>query len=664
MLVTPQKDGSLWIDEPEKTAGFDLGNRSLFIKTNGKGDLNQIYFAHGGHAGACHLELKVNGQMVQFSQARAIGRLWQLYAATNVFRAETSVFLEEKITAVFERIAITAADQDITVEITLKVDITPPPAPKGWFKHLVAVYIPRLPPFAWRWGWGLGRWLQTPAPQTLRLESDSSLSAVGKVAWQLAANQAFSQSKIQGKQAEVKFKITVLAGQQTQLDLALAESGVITGRQALNVLPAALENAQQYAEWLNQQVDIADPVLRSLYVSGLNASKAMFKEFPGGFKGLVAGPDYAYPPRIYYRDSYWTAQALLDTCPELVREHLLNLAAGVHPDGQCPSGVFAAHLLKVWHAPANCDADWLANHFDSPSFFILLLNDYLQKTGDWELLNLVPAQLNPGLQWPIMTIAQKAHAAIEYLIHCDSDGDGLIEKPHLANDWADNIKRSTWVSYDQGLFIAALRAYAGLCGHLNNQDQPERYTKMADKALQGMLRELWDEKLGYFVNYKRPDFTETNLSVDTLVVLYFNLLDEAHTTRLLEAAKRLLRASNNHEQPYGDYGLLCAYPIYSRQEDLFDKSASPYWYHNGADWPYWDGMLSSILLRRHDPLGIEVLTRWWIYGLEQGWLTPVEYYSPAFPVGGMLQGWSSMPAASLLRYLSVVKEKLNETAQE
>jgi glycogen debranching enzyme len=175
-----------------------------------------------------------------------------------------------------------------------------------------------------------------------------------------------------------------------------------------------------------------------------------------------------------------------------------------------------------------------------------------------------------------------------------------------------------------------------------------------------MRRELWDEKLGYFVNYRRPEFTEKNLSVDTLVALYYHLLNENETQRILQAADRLLRASQNTEQPYGDYGLLCAYPIYSNPEDLFDKSASPFCYHNGADWPYWNGMLADVLLERHDPAALDVLTRWWVYGLEQGWLTPVEYYSPAYPVGGMLQGWSSMPAATLWRKLSLVKELIHE----
>ena len=71
-------------------------------------------------------------------------------------------------------------------------------------------------------------------------------------------------------------------------------------------------------------------------------------------------------------------------------------------------------------------------------------------------------------------------------------------------------------------------------------------------------------------------------------------------------------------------------------------------------------MYAAVLLRRHDPLGLEVLSRWWSYGLEQGWLTPVEYFSPAWPVGGMLQGWSSMPAAVLARELSTVKQLLND----
>ena len=662
MLVHPQNDGSLWIDEPREAAGFDLGNRSLFVKTNGQGDLKQIYFAHGAFAGAWRLVLKINDREVAFHHARAIGRLWELFTEDEGLRVKLSVFLDESMAAVFERISLESVFSDLTVEADLQFDITPPLAPRGRLYHLIATYLPRLPVFSWRWGWGMGRWLQKPAPQALSVEGGSVLCASGKTAWQFTANRPFEKYTLQGRHADISIKFHIPAGESINLDLTLAEARQMTAGEALRRLPAALQNAIDYAAWLNSRVQVEDLLLKSLYVAGLNASKAMYKEFPGGFKGLVAGPDYAYPPRIYFRDGYWTAQALLDTEPALVREHLLNLAAGVHPDGRCPSGVFAAHLLKVWHAPANCDADWLADHFDSPSYFILLLNDYLQTSTDWSLMNVVTKPLNPGLKWPPMTVLQKAHAAIEYLISRDTDGDGLIEKPYLANDWADNIKRSVWVSYDQGLYIAALRAYALFEERLGQSKEARRYQNLAEKAQQAMIRELWDEELGYFVNYRRPGFTEKNLSVDTLVTLYFDLLEEPYKTRLLESAKRLLVASQNRQQPFGNYGLLCAYPPYACREDLFDKSASPYRYHNGADWPYWDGMLASILLRNRDPLAIDVLTRWWIYGLEQGWLTPVEYYSPAYPVGGMLQGWSSMSAAVLKRRLVEVRELNHETA--
>jgi glycogen debranching enzyme len=662
MHVIPQNDGSLFIKEPEKTAGFDMGNRSMFIKTNGKGDLNQIYFCKGAHAGSWKLSILIDGNPVSFQTAKAIGHLWALNHQSDLGQIESSVFIDDNSPCVFERLTFQAPPkQELNLKITLEVDITAPPAPKGKFKDIVARYLPRLPKYSWYWGWGMGRWLQTPAPKELFKYGKSGLGASGKVEWSLAANRQYSSLEIQKRNAVMEFLIQVPAGNKEILDFVLVDKDVLPADEAISHVSAALHDAIEYSKWLNRQINIEDPLLRSLYVSGLNASRSMFKEFPGGFNGLMAGADYAFPPRIYFRDSYWTMPALLDTAPELVREHLISLAAGVHPNGECASGVFAPHLLKEWQAPANCDADWLANHFDSPSFFILLLNDYLHKTQDWSLLKVIPPLLNPGLKWPARSIAEKAQAAIEYLISLDKDGDGLIEKPYLANDWADNIKRSTWVSYDQGLFIAALRAYASWDNQLHNSIT-EKYNLLADKALQGMYRELWDEELGYFVNYRRPGFTETNLSIDSLVVVYFNLLDEAHTQRLLDAVKSKLVASNNTEQPYGNYGLLCSYPPYKNNSDLFDKSASPYWYHNCADWPYWNGMMAKVLLQRHDPIGLEILLHWWKYSLDQGWLTPVEYYSPAFPVGGMLQGWSSMPAATLLQQLITVQEFINEKA--
>jgi|GEM_PF-5255591 len=129
--------------------------------------------------------------------------------------------------------------------------------------------------------------------------------------------------------------------------------------------------------------------------------------------------------------------------------------------------------------------------------------------------------------------------------------------------------------------------------------------------------------------------------------------EENANTRFLvgQEAARSLQTRFNLRQPYGDWGVICVYPNYLNQSDLFSKSELPYCYHNGADWPYWDGVYAALLNRQGDPDWRYVLTRWWEVGLQQGRLTPVEYYSPTYPSGGMLQDWSAVPAAVLVKVL-------------
>jgi len=109
-----------------------MGNRTLFLKTNGRGDLNQIYFAHGAHAGAWKLELHANGIPVNFDTALAIGRLWKLDCQNGSGQIKASVFLDETMPAAFESIVASAPEtSDLKLEITVKVDVTAPPLPKA-----------------------------------------------------------------------------------------------------------------------------------------------------------------------------------------------------------------------------------------------------------------------------------------------------------------------------------------------------------------------------------------------------------------------------------------------------------------------------------------------------------------------------------------------------
>jgi hypothetical protein len=47
-----------------------------------------------------------------------------------------------------------------------------------------------------------------------------------------------------------------------------------------------------------------------------------------------------------------------------------------------------------------------------------------------------------------------------------------------------------------------------------------------------------------------------------------------------------LKTRANAEQPYGNWGVMCAYPPVRRGGDTLAKSSFPSRYHNGSDWPY------------------------------------------------------------------------------
>jgi len=247
-----------------------------------------------------------------------------------------------------------------------------------------------------------------------------------------------------------------------------------------------------------------------------------------------------------------------------------------------------------------------------------------------------------------VTLFQHAAACMNYLLGCDQDGDALFEKPHAANDWADNVLRDGLVTYDLALFYRALVCLAWLARQRGDSALADHYQAYAQQVRQGMNAKLWDETLGYYRNYQRHGFAETNLSIDSLLTVLYGVANEQQAARSLEAAKRYLQTRNNPEQSYGDWGVMCCYPFYHDPADLFSISAQPYHYHNGADWPYWDGVYGLILLQRNDPDWRYVLTRWWEIALEQGVLTPFEYAAPPYPHGGLLQGWSAMPAVALL----------------
>lgn len=417
-----------------------------------------------------------------------------------------------------------------------------------------------------------------------------------------------------------KFRYVVSAG--TRNDFTFCDV-----MQALSDFDQAAKEAQKYIDGLGCPDCVkGDDFMETYYKSLLNCSISNYKEL-GKFKGFLAGIVYQFPARTYYRDAYWTVLSVLPVRPNLVRNEIVTLANGINKKGECPSAV-KFNFKNYW-----------GNHYDSPSFFVAMIYDYVVHTGD---LSVLKEECACG------TIIDAAKLVLDRLEQ-ETDSTGLLVKGGEYNrrDWCDNVFRSTYVTYDEALYARALFAMSELCDACNTDGSAyyAKYVKVK-KAINDLL---WDEKKGYYVNYKSKDFTEDNLSIDTVVTVLFGIADEARSRRVLENMEKMLESKNNKEQKAGDFGTLSVYPFYKNTKDIVQKSSLPYYYHNGGDWPY----LSCVYAYAKLMYGMDYkypLTRWFEYNLDQGNYTPVEFFSPIHPQGSLLQAWSST-GAFVLSYI-------------
>jgi hypothetical protein len=416
--------------------------------------------------------------------------------------------------------------------------------------------------------------------------------------------------------------------------------------------PDAAERAlaAAHAE-LSDVLRLPDPELQSLFLHGLHAARSARKTLAGGaFAGFAAGVGYAMPPRTYFRDGYWTLQVLLPLWPELAREQLLLLSSGVRPDGEAPSGVIVASPAgeRTWRARRAADpslaadhprdGEWWADHTDSPLYYALLACEVAAWTRDPDLFAVEVGGVTIGER----VAAVLAHAAGTV------DATGLPVKPAHDRDWADNVFRGGHVTYDVGLYHGALVRVAEAIA-ASDPGRAADYRARAAAVRAGARERLWCEERGHFVEFREPGGrAETHLAIDTLTALRYGLAEDAQAARVLGAMRARLETRHNADQPYGDWGVMSVFPPYASWVRRRGKSRFAYRYHNGSDWPYWDGVYAEARMARGLAGWRYPLTRWWSHGLDRGWATPVEYAAPPWGAGSPANAWSSMPAAAML----------------
>lgn len=393
--------------------------------------------------------------------------------------------------------------------------------------------------------------------------------------------------------------------------------------EALENFSQAYRECLEYNNTLQCPIEQKDEFKKAYYASLLNSALANYKELDA-FKGFLAGIVYQFPARTYYRDAYWTVLAVLPVKPELVRNEIITLAMGINNRGECPSAV-KFNFKNYW-----------GNHYDSPSFFVMMLFDYLAHTKDFALLDY---ECKAG------TVLELATLVMDRLAQEEDEETGMLIKGGEYNrrDWCDNVFRAGFVTYDEALYARALYCLGQLHYKKNNKELGDKYSTKFERVKKAINDNLWDEEKGYYINYTCDGFVEDNLSIDTVIVALFNIADESRAKRMLENMEKLLESKNNKEQVAGDFGTLSVWPFYKNIEHIVQKSSLPYYYHNGGDWPYWSCIYAYAKLM----YGMEYeypLTRWFEYNIEKKNYTPIEFFSPFHKDGSLLQAWSSTGA--------------------
>ena len=409
-----------------------------------------------------------------------------------------------------------------------------------------------------------------------------------------------------------------------------AFEGVVSGNIAygykIDGIADIVKNADKYIEGAFAEInDIALPSSvkteedKAIYYSSYFCALENYKEL-GDFKAFMAGCRYIFPARTYFRDSYFTVLCMYNGHTEKVRNEIVALSHAIGEDGDCPSAVIYDY-----------SSHW-GNHFDSPSMYVIMVYDYVNNTKDFSILS------EKIGNYTVLELMRRVLKRLSE--YCDETGLLVKKGPYNRRDWADEVNRYGYVTYDEILYARALYCFSKTL-KVENDSEADEYLDRYEAVKTSINKYLWSEDKGYYFNFTDGDYTEDNLSIDTVLSVIYGIADERQSVRLLESCERILDSRNNPDvEPFG---MFCVYPLYKSLRGAINKSATPFNYHNGADWPYWSAMLAYA----YKMYGFEyefALKNWFFYNLEKGNYTPVEYFSPYCKDGSLLQAWSSAAA--------------------
>lgn len=375
------------------------------------------------------------------------------------------------------------------------------------------------------------------------------------------------------------------------------------------------------------EMTTSDSVVSKIFSDSVQVALDSIHVDSQGSRYIAAGSKYDDPQRTYYRDSYWTSGLVLLIEPYVVRDQILILARGVKDNGSTPSAVTIN--------PNDIQMSLWENHFDSGAYFLMMVYDYIRYTGDTSILREVVKDRS------IFTIMEDV---LSFLSSQDTNQNLLPEKPeNSVQDWLDNIPRSGEVLSNEALYYRALRNMVEMAEIFEEPEHAQAFNRHSLLVRFQINNLFWNEQKGYFFESCFNDECVDRLTNESAMAILYDVIYPENRQKLFDSLLNL-ETKTNPEIPFGDWGVINAFPLYSNM--------SAYKYQNGTDWPFLDGINAGARLKYDNSDWYYPLTRWWTYfetQRQEGEQLP-EFISPVDKSHGLSQAWSVNPIVSYIRY--------------
>jgi hypothetical protein len=203
--------------------------------------------------------------------------------------------------------------------------------------------------------------------------------------------------------------------------------------------------------------------------------------------------------------------------------------------------------------------------------------------------------------------------AVEYLSSRDIDDDGLLEQNHN-EDWMDTVLRAGKIVYSQACWILALSNLASLLSQLGRDDESDKMTRLIDKAIKSVDKNLWSEEDACYLDIQEthhiggPYRTLTQDVSLYLVAITENTINESlkvarrkHNGQVAEKEQQTgstILDQNLHERSNLTLDAIRArawkekWPLVTEVElkATGPWNLKPYQYHNQTFWPWTTGI--------------------------------------------------------------------------